>query len=80
MSPDQAEDWIVYSASAGCQLARVRCGGYRRQCAYLIASPGDYAFVFYRERRLHIHRRRQQLPAPGNTSGLCPSPGLPCIM
>ena len=51
---------MVYSAGAGAELARVRCGGWRRQCACLIASPADFTFAFYRDRRIHLARRRQR--------------------
>ena len=51
---------MVYSAGAGAELARVRCGGWRRQCAHLIASPADFTFAFYRDRRIHLARRRER--------------------
>ena len=51
---------MVYSAAAGAELARVRCGGWRRQCAHLIASPADFTFAFYRDRHIHLARRCQR--------------------
>lgn len=40
-----------------CELARVRCGGWRRQYTSLLTSPTAFTFVYYRDRKIHIQRR-----------------------
>lgn len=64
----QADDWILYSMTHRCELARVRCGGWRRQYACHITSPTTFTFVYYRDRKIHVQRRRQP-PAKLNGAG-----------
>ena len=67
--PHQADDWVMYSASARAELARVHCGGWRRQCACSVAGPDAFTFAWYRDRRLHIARRRLQQRADALAEG-----------
>ncbi|BDA49006.1 probable WD repeat-containing protein 6 at N-terminal half [Coccomyxa sp. Obi] len=64
LSGFHADDWIVYSMSHRCELARVRCGGWRRQYAGLCTSPTDFTFAYYRDRKIHIQRRNQPACEP----------------
>ncbi len=67
----QADDWIVYSMSHRCELARVRCGGWRRQYAGLCTSPTDFTFAYYRDRKIHIQRRHQPEFEPATAGATC---------
>lgn len=53
----QAEDWILYSMTHQAELARVRCGGWRRQYTHIVTSPSMFTFACYRHRDIHIDRR-----------------------
>ena len=53
----QAEDWILYSMTHQAELARVRCGGWRRQYTHTVTSPSRFTFACYRHRDIHIDRR-----------------------
>lgn len=53
----QADDWILYSMTHQAELARVRCGGWRRQYTHIITSPSEFTFACYRNRKIHIDRR-----------------------
>ena len=53
----QAEDWILYSMTHQAELARVRCGGWRRQYTHIVTSPSRFTFACYRHRDIHIVRR-----------------------
>ena len=53
----QAEDWIMYSMTHRAELARVRCGGWRRQYTHIVTSPSRFTFACYRHRDIHIDRR-----------------------
>ena len=68
----QADDWIVFSMSHRCELARVRCGGWRRQYAALITSPTTFTFAFYRDRKIHVQRRRDHV-IESSAAGFSPS-------
>lgn len=66
----QADDWIVYSMTHRCELARVRCGGWRRQYAGLCSSPTDFTFAYYRDRKIHIERRHQPAFEPATAGAI----------
>ena len=54
----QADDWILYSTAHQAVLARVRCGGWRRQYTHIVSTPSTFTFACYRNRHIHIDRRR----------------------
>ena len=54
-----------------CELARVRCGGWRRQYAALCTSPNDFTFAYYRDRKIHIQRRHQPASEPTIAGAVC---------
>ena len=56
----QADDWILYSTTHQAELARVRCGGWRRQYTHIVSSPSAFTFACYQNRHIHIDRRRDQ--------------------
>lgn len=53
----QADDWILYSMTHQAELARVRCGGWRRQYSHIVSSPSHFTFACYRNRQIHVDRR-----------------------
>ena len=66
----QADDWILYSRTHQAELARVRCGGWRRQYTHIVTTPSTFTFACYRNRHIHIDRRC------GHGSDC--HPGMPC--
>ena len=56
----QADDWILYSTKHQAELARVRCGGWRRQYTHIVSTPFTFTFACYRNRHIHIDRRHGQ--------------------
>lgn len=53
----QAAEFIIASASAGCELRRLACGSLHRPFALHFAPGAEITFVFHRGDQLHIHRQ-----------------------
>ena len=77
----QAEDWILYSMTHQAELARVRCGGWRRQYTHIVTSPSRFTFACYRHRDIHIDRRSADESSESTGEGFLSTSGwLHCAM
>ena len=75
----QGDEYMVASATHGCELARVPCGPWRRPLAFTApspAAPASFALAYVQDRAIQIRRRRPPPPPPPPAQPpLLPLPG-----
>lgn len=63
----QGDEYVVASATHGCELARVPCGPWRRPLAFTApspAAPASFALAYVQDRAIQVRRRRPPPPRP----------------
>ena len=82
----QADDFVVWDATASCVLFRVPCGGWRRVHAFHLRHGGEMALAYAQGRDIVVHRLlRRSCTASGpsfhgravHAARLIPLPRLP---
>ncbi|GAB4818244.1 hypothetical protein N2152v2_005290 [Parachlorella kessleri] len=62
--------YIIYSATHDCEVARVPCGGWRRPSAVCVEGADSLTFCYLKDGSVHVYRRR----LPAREGGPAPPP------